>query len=505
MSNRRLKINFTVNLLSPIARIAVGLITLPILLRHIGDARYGVMSIVLILLGVFGLLDLGLSRAVTNALAKLRGAPQHVRARVLLTTISLSTGIGILGGVVLYAVGGFLLEHVISMPDSLRPEIERSFGWIVCILPLTLVASAGAGALESSERFVLVNAIQIGGISLSQIAPVIAAVLVSPSLTVIVPAAAISQALTALAILGVVFRLEGPFSLRAVDWEEARKLLSYGGWMFATNVVYPLLSAADPLIIGSVLGAAAVTHYAVPMNLVSRSGAIPVAFGRTFFPRMSSLSGEEAYALGERALSTMGYGFAAVCAPAIVLSPIFFRYWIGAEFAEIAGPVAQILFPGMWMFGLSFVAFTLLQSQGKADLTGKLHIAEFLPFLALIWSLTTAFGIIGAATAWTLRCTVDAAAMFWVSGMSRRHLFQLSPPGALLAASLFLSRFLGPSVALAVICAALAASTCLVLAYFFSEDWAAFLRKLLGKARELIGGLANRVKPTPPINTNAQK
>jgi hypothetical protein len=45
MLNRRLKINFIVNLLSPVARIAVGLITLPILLRHIGDARYGVMSI----------------------------------------------------------------------------------------------------------------------------------------------------------------------------------------------------------------------------------------------------------------------------------------------------------------------------------------------------------------------------------------------------------------------------------------------------------------------------
>jgi len=72
MSTRTLRTNFIVNLLSPTARIATALVTVPIYLRHLGDARYGVMTIVWILLGYFGFLDLGLSRAST--LAKLRGA-----------------------------------------------------------------------------------------------------------------------------------------------------------------------------------------------------------------------------------------------------------------------------------------------------------------------------------------------------------------------------------------------------------------------------------------------
>ena len=247
----------------------------------------------------------------------------------------------------------------------------------------------------------------------TQVAPVLAAVFVSPSLTVVIPTAAVAQALGAIGLLAVVYRLEGPFSLRAVDWGEARKLLGYGGWMFATNVLYPALASADQFIIGSVMGVASVAHYAVPMNLVVRSAAIPVAFGRTLFPRMSSLPGDAAHALGTRALSTMAYGFAAICAPAIILSPTFFRYWIGADFAMVSAPVAQVLFPGMWMSGLSLVGFTLLQSQGRADLTGKLNIIEFLPFVAILWGLTSAFGIVGAAAAWTLRCTVDALAMFW--------------------------------------------------------------------------------------------
>jgi O-antigen/teichoic acid export membrane protein len=201
----------------------------------------------------------------------------------------------------------------------------------------------------------------------------------------------------------------------------------------------------------------------------------------------------------------MGYGFVAVCAPAVILSPIFFRYWIGADFALVAAPVAQTLFPGMWMSGLSFVAFTLMQSQGRADLTGKLHIAEFLPFLALLWILTSTFGIIGAAAAWTLRCTVDALAMFWASGMRRRDLAQLSPPAALLLATLVLSRFLGSHLVPDFLFAVLAALASLALAYFFSEDWAALMVGVSGRARVFIGGLTSRAKPIPPINTNAQK
>ena len=489
MSKRPLKRNFIVNLLYPSVRIAVAFVTIPIYLRHVGEARYGVISIVWVLLGLFGFLDLGLSRAVTNALAKLRDAPQTQRARVLLTTFGLNLGIGLIGGVVLYVFGGLLLNHFISVPDALTPEISGSLPWIACLLPLTLISAAGAGALDSRELFLLVNLIQVVSMSLSQIAPVVMAVLVSPSLMVVIPTAVVAQALGSIAVLVFVYRLEGPFSLRAVDWSEARKLLGYGGWMFATNVVNSALASADQFIIGSVIGVTAVAHYAVPMNLVLRSGAIPWAFGRTFFPRMSSLSGDAAYALGARALSSMAYGFAAICAPAIILSPTFFRYWVGADFAMISAPVAQILFPGMWMSGLSLVGFTLLQSQGRADLTGKLSMLEFVPFLAILWGLTLTFGIVGAAAAWSLRCAADALAIFWASGMRRRHLLPLLPPGALLAATLVAARFLGSNILLDLLVATIAALASVVLGFFFSEDWRILILGLLNRARVFVGSL----------------
>ena len=116
------------------------------------------------------------------------------------------------------------------------------------------------------------------------------------------------------------------------------------------------------------------------------------------------------------------------------MAPVFFRYWIGPDFALVAAPVAKILFLGAWINGHGFVAFTLLQSQGRPDLTGKLHTAEILPYLAVLWGLTTTFGVAGAAVAWTLRCTADALAMFWAANIPKRDLVSVLRPVALLLA-----------------------------------------------------------------------
>jgi O-antigen/teichoic acid export membrane protein len=424
MKSRTLRANFAINMFGALIPLAVSLVTVPIYIRHIGDARYGVLSIVWVLLGYFGFLDLGLSRAAANALARLRDAPQETRARVLVTTLTLNLALGLFGGLCLAVFGSYLLQHVLAVPDALKPEITQAFPWIVGLFPLALVAGVGIGALESRERFLLANVLQVSGTSLGQIAPVILAVTVSPSLSVVIPAAAIARALTVVATLIAVYHDEGPLSFAGFDRQQAKRLLSYGGWISVSGIIGPILTSLDQFVIGSVLNVAAIAHYAVPMNLVTRSQVFAAALTRTLFPRMSSVGPEEARSLASRALLSLAYGYGAICAPAIILAPVFFRYWIGDDFAAVAAPVAEILFFGAWLNGLANVPFALLQSQGRPDVTGKFHAAEMLPFIGILWGLTSAFGIKGAALAWSLRCAADAACLLWAAGTPRRTLLQ---------------------------------------------------------------------------------
>ena len=482
MAARALKTNFAINILGALVPLAVSLVTVPIYVRHIGTDRYGVLSIVWVLLGYLGFLDFGLSRAAANALARLRDAPQPARAAVLVTTLLLNLGFGLVGSIVLAIGGGYLLGHVLSVPPALKPEVMQAFPCVVALFPLALVAGVGIGALESRERFLVANVLQVGGMALGQIAPVILAVLVSPSLTLIIPAAALARAITVLAILVVVWRSEGPLRLHHFDRSQAGRLLSYGGWVTVSGVISPILVSSDQFVIGAVLGVGAVAHYAVPMNLVTRSQVLPSALARTLFPRMSQAGGQEAHRLAARAWLSLACGYGAICAPAILLTPLFLRAWIGADFAAVAAPVGQILFIGAWINGLAFVPYELLQSQGRPDITGKFHAAEVLPFTALLWGGTTWFGLPGAAAAWTLRCTVDALCLFRAARMSMRDLAPAGLPLALMGSALLLSRYVvGQDIWLGLGGAAVISLLSLIVALSMAEDLRLLCHRLMGR------------------------
>jgi hypothetical protein len=96
---------------------------------------------------------------------------------------------------------------VLSIPDALKPEVEGALPWIACLFPMALVSGSAIGALGSRERFLTANLFQMFSMILSQVAPVIMAVFVSPSLRVVIPTVAIAQGLSIAIQLAYIYRL----------------------------------------------------------------------------------------------------------------------------------------------------------------------------------------------------------------------------------------------------------------------------------------------------------
>jgi len=454
MKRHGIKANFVFNVTGTIVPLIVTFVTIPIYVSHIGAARYGVLSIVWIFLGYFGFLDLGLSRASANALAKLEHSSQEGRSKILITAFCINLGLGILGGAMLYFAGSFLLEHLVVVPAELKLEIETAFPWISCLLPLALISGVASAALESSDRFLAVNILQVVGSTVGQVLPVTCAVLISPSLAIVIPAAVLSRIFSILLTLGFVIREEWPMSLRSFDRKRATTLLSYGGWISVTNIFAPLIVSLDQLVIGSVLGVAAVTYYAVPMSLVTRSQIFAAALSRTLFPRMSRLAGDAARSLTQSAMMTLAYGYGAICAPAIVLIRPFIEFWMGSDFASTAAPVAEILLVGAWINGLAFIPFAHLEGQGRPDIMPKFFALELLPFTLVLWLLTTKFGIMGAAYAWVLRSPVHLIFLLVVVRFPRDRFLLLALPFTIIIAAYIFVHFYRPAPIHAIVVAA---------------------------------------------------
>lgn len=434
----RLVANFSFNVIGMGLPILVSLIAVPIYLSYIGAARYGVLSIVWILLGYFGFLDFGLSRASANALSKLTHQSEE-RTRILMTSLYLNLLLGTVGGILLYFAGGPLLHHMLALSDSLTAEVESAVPWIAAMLPLALVAGVGHGAIESRERFLTVNLLDLAGVVIGQLLPLACAITIGPSLAIVIPAAFAARAISVALILGYIARTES-FAWRGFDRRQFRKLFGFGAWVSVTNIIGPLLTSIDQVLIGSTQGPIAVAHYSVPMNLVGRSQTIATALARTLFPRFSRLSSAQAVELAEKSTISLAYMLGAVCSSAIIIGKPFLTWWVGSEFASYAIPVFEILMIGAWINGVAFIPFFLLQGQGRPDLGAKLHALEFLPFIFVLWILLQNFGLPGAALAWTIRVTADAIILFQIAKFRWRHLLRLVPVSLLLLASYGIAR-----------------------------------------------------------------
>jgi O-antigen/teichoic acid export membrane protein len=128
-------------------------------------------------------------------------------------------------------------------------------------------------------------------------------------------------------------------------------------------------------------------------------------------------------------------------APAVVLVSVFapdvLRLWLGVEFANRSATALRVLAIGVMINGLSHVPCGYLQASGRPDIPARFHLLELVIHLPLTWFVVRTWGITGAALAWTIRVTIDAALLFLASdrvlGMSLAHAFHFHGRRVLIA------------------------------------------------------------------------
>src|ERR1700688_3717326 len=96
---QRLALGSTLRVVSLVATALLSLVMMPFVVRSLGDRMYGMWSLVATLVGYYGLLDLGLSAAVSRYLAAALGVGDEDQCnRVFNTSLRIFSA---LGGVVL--------------------------------------------------------------------------------------------------------------------------------------------------------------------------------------------------------------------------------------------------------------------------------------------------------------------------------------------------------------------------------------------------------------------
>lgn len=406
------------NLAGSLAPTVVTLVTVPAYIRLIGVDRYGVLAIVWVFLGYFGVFDLGLGRATAQQIAVLSDAEPAARAEAFWTALILNAAFGAAGGLLCWPVARIFFASHFQVAESLRLEILAAVPWLATAVPVATISGVLYGALQGRERFLTLNATGLVGSVLFQLFPLAVAWLHGPDLAWLVPASLLGRVLV-LAVLFVECRRHVPLrGTPSVSRALVRPLFQYGGWITTTSLVGPLMVALDRFVVGAVSGATAVTYYTVPYNLVNRISVIPASLAAALFPRFASAEGEERARLSNEAVRVILVLITPLIIVGLLLLRPFLSWWIGQGFAENAAVVGQILLLGLWANCFAQIPYTRLQAQGRPDLVAKCHLAELLPYLVILFFSLSRWGVAGAASAWSLRVTIDCILLFALSGVS---------------------------------------------------------------------------------------
>ncbi|MCQ4191038.1 oligosaccharide flippase family protein, partial [Methylocystis suflitae] len=229
------------NLVGALLPMGVSLLTIPIYIRLVGDARFGVLAVLWSFLGYFGLFDLGLGRATAQRIAALGDSSSERIASTFWTALAMNAALGLVGGILIWPTSKFFFEHVMSMGADLRSELVSGLPWLTLAVPLMTISGVLGGALQGRAQFLEMNIISISGSVLIQILPLTVAWSWGPDLAWLIPSVILTSLLSAIVMFWRckihVFHDHAP----SISGDQAKSLLLFGGWVTISSMVGPLM------------------------------------------------------------------------------------------------------------------------------------------------------------------------------------------------------------------------------------------------------------------------
>lgn len=404
----------------------IAVATVPQLISKLGNERFGLLALAWGLIGYAGALDLGIGRALTQLIARLRGEGNlSPIADVLATANRITLVAGLIGGglIALAALSGFeSLVKAVTIPPI---EIRNAMLLLAIALPAQAMSATYRGVNEAFMNFkgvsllrVALGVVGFGGPYLVSFYTLDLLWLVATLVVSRLLALAVYRWLAYLCLEeSKIVTTEAKYSVSV-----ARKLFSFGGWVAVSNVVSPVLVQADRFMIGVILSAAAVTYYVLPYEVVVQSLILVGAVSSVIFPTLSKLIHEQPdhwQQYFKRWLYIVAGMMFVTCSMLALALPTLLKIWLKTDLQPESIVVGQILCIGVFANSVGSMYYALLHAKGRADITAKIHIVELPLFLAALFFLLHQFGIAGAAWAWVGRMVFDAFALAWCSKVTR--------------------------------------------------------------------------------------
>lgn len=399
--------------------IAAGFFCIPKLIIQLGDARFGILSLIWVVVSYFNIFDLGLGRSLTIAISSNKNKGNELSSIAKTGTIALAI-LGFIGGLILAILVFFGVPLIKFLADPV--EAKSAALLMATAMPAIVLTSGFRGILEAFHEFKIINLIRVPMSIWTFVCPLLVVNYWENDLILVTGVLVAGRYITCFMYAHFASLLIAKYKIKSkpaiTNIKIAKSLFQIGGWMTVSNLISALLAYMDRFLIGTILSASAVAYYSTPQELVSKLLIIPASITLVLFPALSekvflTSSKKEVEFLFNKSINMIILATFPIAFSVGIFSEEILHFWISQIFAEHSAFIMQIFIVGVIINSITQVPFTLIQSSGNSKLIAIINMIQLPFFIVILFISTKIYGIEGAAFAWLFRLTADAVMMFY--------------------------------------------------------------------------------------------
>jgi len=403
MMQLRLARNALANLLAAAIPALVMLVTVPLVVRGLGEAGYGVYSLVTAIVGYFAVIDINLTAGSVKYIAQHKANDDDDQiAETVSFGLASYAAIGLVGGVGIFACAGWLVDTVFAVPEVLRADARTAlqlaapgflFGQMQAYLnsvPQALMRYDMSGRVEIVIG-VLVPLATVG------------VLLLGGGLADVIALRVVASMVHGLTLWHAIGRLLPTLRWRWPGVHARAALLSFSGWSFLSRFATLSYAHADKLIIGAMAGVTALAYFTVAATLANRVLGLGFRLSGVFFPAASALAAtgqlrrlDQTYVKATRYVVFVN---AAILALLAVFAYPILAWWMNADFARHGALILAVMALAQFVDSLTSLPSLVNDGMGHPRVSGLFAVTRALVGLVLLYAGIRGWGVVGAAWA----------------------------------------------------------------------------------------------------------
>ncbi|MHA1381622.1 MAG: lipopolysaccharide biosynthesis protein [Candidatus Helarchaeota archaeon] len=432
--------------------VIVGFLLTPFIISHIGKTGYGIWVLIGSIIGYYGILDLGVTSAITRYVARYFGQKNYV---AISETINTALVIFFIIGIVIVCASFIIAKPLSNFFDI---SINNSNEFRLALIILGISAAVGfpgnlfGAVLRAHENFVTFNVIS-GFIVLIRAGLIILFLSNGFGLLGVAYSHLISSIIN-VSLNYLVCKLKFSYlkiKLNSVSWSVVGILFGFGAATTVGTIADIMRFNLDSFVIGKWVNVPSVAIYGIAALMVryylkfSYLGAQII-----FIPRYSAIDGkgqrDYLRTLFLKSLSISSFLSFCVGTLIIIFGRQFILLWVGEEYLD-AVPVLFIL-TGAYAIALAQTpGISLVYALKKHYLFAAVSIVEGITNFLLSIYLASRYGIIGVAMGtaipmFIVKLFVQPIYISRIIGISiKKYFLQLVPSFCLSVGLIFLKNF----------------------------------------------------------------